>query len=87
MIHTLRGERTGPRTLLSAALDEGSADFIAELISGKHIINPAYAYGDAHAQALWMEFAAVMDSARTEGWMYEGERAVSSRTRAEVLRT
>jgi hypothetical protein len=79
MIHTLQGPRTGPRTLLAAALNEGSADFLAELISGQHIINPAYPYGDAHERELWSEFSAAMDSTNTSAWMYQGDRAPPGR--------
>jgi predicted Zn-dependent protease DUF2268 len=79
MIHTLQGPRTGPRTLLASALDEGSADFLAELISGKHIINPAYTYGDAHESELWSEFKAAMDSTNMSAWMYQGDRAPPGR--------
>jgi len=79
MIHTLQGPRSGPRTLLSSAINEGSADFLAELISGKHIINPAYTYGDAHERELWTEFSAAMDSANTSAWMYQGDRAPPGR--------
>ena len=73
--HTLQASRAGPRTLLSAALGEGVADFIAELISGKHIINPAYEYGDARERELWAEFKAVMDSSDTSNWLYQGDKA------------
>lgn len=79
MIHTLQGPRTGPSTLLVSALNEGSADFLAEVISGKHIINPAYTYGDAHERALWSEFKAAMDSTNTGAWMYQGDRAPPGR--------
>jgi hypothetical protein len=75
MIHTLQGKREGKPTLLSAALGEGSADFLSELISGKHIINPAYAYGDAHEAELWAKFKAEMDSSNTSNWLYQGDRA------------
>ena len=70
--HTLQGARDGPQTLLRAALGEGSADFIAELVSGSHIINPAYAYGDAHTVELWAEFKSAMDSTDTSKWLYNG---------------
>lgn len=73
--HTLQARRTGPRTLLGAALGEGTADFIALLISGKTIINPAYAYGDAHERELWAEFRAMMDSSDTSNWLYQGDKA------------
>jgi predicted Zn-dependent protease DUF2268 len=74
MIHTLQGKRTGPQTLLRAALDEGSADFVSELVSGKHIANPAYAYGDAHEAELWAKFKTQMDSSKTADWLYQGDR-------------
>ncbi len=39
-------------------------------------INPAQrAYGDAHEQALWTEFAAAMHGGDTSKWLYEGDRA------------
>jgi len=74
MIHSLQARRLGKLTLLAAALDEGGADFLSELISGKHIINPAYAYGDAHEAELWARFRLEMDSSRTDGWMGQGDR-------------
>lgn len=74
-VHTLQARRAGPRTLLGASLGEGAADFIAELISGKHIVNPAYAYGDARERELWAEFRAVMDSTDTGNWLYQGDKA------------
>jgi hypothetical protein len=77
--HTLQASRGGPRTLLGAALGEGSADFIAELISGSHIINPAYTYGDAREKELWAEFKAAMDSSDTSNWLYQGDRATGGR--------
>src|SRR5205823_13680873 len=78
-IHTLQGRRNGPRTLLMSALDEGSADFIAELISGNHIASPAYAYGDAHEQELWREFQLAMDSTNTGAWLFQGDQTPPGR--------
>ena len=70
--HTLQGAREGSGTLLRAALGEGSADFIAELIAGAHILNPAYEYGDAHVPELWSEFKVAMDSTDMSKWLYNG---------------
>lgn len=74
MIHTLQGKRAGPETLLRDALDEGSADFLSELVSGKRIANPAYAYGDAHEAELWAKFKTHTDSSNTSDWLYQGDR-------------
>jgi hypothetical protein len=71
-VHTLQGPHNGGQTLLNAALTEGTADFIAELIAGSHIINPAYAYGDTHADELWTEFKSAMDSTDVSQWLYNG---------------
>lgn len=68
-VHTLQGH-SGPQTLLSQSLLEGGADFVAELIAGAHIINPAYEYGDAHADDLWAEFKGSMDSSDFSKWLY-----------------
>lgn len=76
-VHTLQGRRQGKLTLLAAALGEGTADFIAELISGSHIINPAYDYGDANETRLWAEFRLVMDSTDTSNWLYQGNRSTN----------
>lgn len=74
MVHTLQGKRAGTETLLAAALNEGSADFLAELVSGQHIQNPAYAYGDAHESELWAKFQLEMDGSNTSSWLYQGDQ-------------
>jgi hypothetical protein len=79
MIHTLQVPRPDPRTLLTASLNEGSADFLAELISGEHITNPAYAYGDAHESELWSEFKTAMDSTNVTAWLFQGDRVPPGR--------
>lgn len=61
-------------TLLRQSLVEGVADFVAELISGRHINPAAQAYADAHEGELWCEFRAQMDGTDTSGWMYNAAR-------------
>ncbi|HEX2202713.1 MAG TPA: DUF2268 domain-containing putative Zn-dependent protease [Longimicrobium sp.] len=64
-------------TLLEQSLLEGSADFVAELISGKHINAAAHAYGRANEKALWAEFRQAMGGRDYTGWLYgdpPGER-------------
>ncbi|MEH0158470.1 DUF2268 domain-containing putative Zn-dependent protease [Limibacter armeniacum] len=59
-------------TLLEQAIKEGSADFLGELISGKHINQTAFAYGEAHKEALEKEFQEKMNGMDYNGWLYGG---------------
>lgn len=61
-------------TLLRQSLVEGVADFVGELISGRHINPAAQAYGDAHERELWCEFRGQMNGTDTSGWMYNASR-------------
>jgi hypothetical protein len=57
-------------TLLAQSIFEGTADFVAELISGDHINAAAHEYGLAHEAELWQEFQEVMHGDQTAGWLY-----------------
>lgn len=59
----------GP-SLLSACLREGSADFIAELTSGKHINQHVHDFANAQEQKLWEEFKTRMNDKDYKGWLY-----------------
>ncbi|HEU0076276.1 MAG TPA: DUF2268 domain-containing putative Zn-dependent protease [Longimicrobiaceae bacterium] len=63
------------RSLLRQSLNEGVADFVAELISGRHINPAAHAYGDAHEGELWCEFRGQMHGTDTGAWLYNGSRS------------
>lgn len=56
--------------LLSASIKEGSADFIAELISGKHINQHVHDFADPKEKELWEEFRQRMDKKDYTGWLY-----------------
>lgn len=62
-------------TLLRQSLNEGVADFVAELISGAHINPTAHAYADAHEAALWCEFQGQMHGTDYSGWLYNGSQS------------
>jgi hypothetical protein len=62
-------------TLLTRAIGEGSADFIAELISGSHINPHLHEYGNPIEKELWLEFQKEMSGTDVSNWMYQGERA------------
>lgn len=69
--------QTGPEptTLLGAAIQEGSADFLGELISGGMINRSMHGYGDAHEAELWNAFAGEMHGTDLSHWLYQGNRA------------
>lgn len=57
-------------SLLAQSIREGSADFLCELITGKHANQDIYKYGDAHERELWNEFKLRMHKADWSGWLY-----------------
>jgi hypothetical protein len=64
-------------TLLNTSIVEGSADFITHRFLGLNINGSLYAYGEAHHDQLWCEFALACDTARfTFGnWLYAGAKS------------
>ncbi|PQJ78932.1 DUF2268 domain-containing putative Zn-dependent protease [Polaribacter porphyrae] len=61
---------SGKDNLLKQSIIEGSADFIGELISGKHINLVPFNYGNKNEEALCKEFVKVMDSKDYNDWLY-----------------
>ncbi|HYP27622.1 MAG TPA: DUF2268 domain-containing putative Zn-dependent protease [Blastocatellia bacterium] len=61
-----------PKTLLGKSIQEGSADFIGELISDDTINPDQKSYGDRHEAELWREFQKEMNGASVANWMYNG---------------
>jgi hypothetical protein len=57
-------------TLLAACIKEGSADFIAELISGRHINQHVHDFADPMEKELWLEFKERMNGKDYRGWLY-----------------
>jgi hypothetical protein len=58
------------RTLLSASIKEGAADFIGELVTGKHINKHIHDYANPNEEALWKEFKDRMHKKDFSGWLY-----------------
>lgn len=57
--------------LLAACINEGSADFIGELISGGGLNSQTHIYGNANEARLWTEFQKIMDDREdSHDWMY-----------------
>lgn len=57
-------------TLLEQSIMEGGADFLGEMISGIHLNQETFNYGEAHEDALTAEFAALMYNTRYNDWLY-----------------
>ncbi len=57
-------------SLLAKAIQEGGADFIGELISGKSINSHLKEYGRTHEPDLWEQFRKEMDKPDTSKWLY-----------------
>ena len=71
-IHMLqRWPENGNTTLLQQSILEGSADFIAELVTGKHGNFNANAYGNKNKEALCEEFVLLMNNTNKTDWLYQ----------------
>jgi len=66
---------TSDKSLLASSIVEGSADFLAEMISGAHINPLAHAYGDAHEAQVWAEFQADIQKKDMSRWLYNGDES------------
>ncbi len=64
------------RTLLAKSIQEGSADFVAELAVGEHINPHVHGYAEPREEQIWRLFEPVMHEKfggeKTGGWMYGG---------------
>jgi hypothetical protein len=57
-------------SLLEQSIREGSADFLSELISGKHINQHIHDFADPKEKELWNEFKDKMNGKDYDGWLY-----------------
>jgi hypothetical protein len=57
-------------TLLAMSIREGSADFLAELISGRHINHHVHDFAEPREAELWQEFRSKMHGKDPAGWLY-----------------
>ena len=75
LVHYQQKYPEGERTLLHESIKEGSADFIAELISGKNINTHLHDYGNPRERELWTEFKREMNRTNVNDWLYNGSAA------------
>jgi|CXWL01.1.fsa_nt_gi hypothetical protein len=72
LIHYQQKFPKGDRALLNSVIGEGSADFIAELIAGKHINHHLHDYGNQKERDLWLELKRSMATNDSSLWLYNG---------------
>ena len=70
LIHFNQNYPSENPTLLEQSIKEGSADFIGELISGKHINEVAFNYVNKNEKQLCAEFVKIMNDTNYHGWLY-----------------
>ena len=70
-VHYLQ-KKNGPATLLRGAIDEGMADFLAELTTGRRGASRYFTYGDAHEKDVWADFKKEMDGTNWSNWIANG---------------
>ncbi|SIS82544.1 Predicted Zn-dependent protease [Chryseobacterium ureilyticum] len=70
LVHTQQNLKGNEQTnLLGLCLKEGSADFIAELLTGKKVEAPYIDYGMAHQDIVWQNFTKEKDGFDFQNWL------------------
>ena len=77
-------ELDGKTDLLGYCLQEGAADFIAELLLPKPYTTPYLTYGRQHERALWQEFKPVLSNPDASQWLYNGDQAQAQHRPADL---
>ena len=65
----------GEKNLLAKAIQEGSCDFVGELMSGGNINGHLKAYAEPRQKELWAEFSAQMGGMDISKWVYNGSKS------------
>jgi hypothetical protein len=64
-------QRHPDNDLLAKCMREGTADFVAELVSGHNLNAHIKVYGDAHEEQLWMKFQRdITKNEHEDDWLY-----------------
>jgi hypothetical protein len=79
LIHFQQAGMASDTTLLKAAILEGMADFIGELISGKSANQSLLIYGKGKEQEIWKDFKKEMYLDRAYNWIGNGEQKNSDK--------
>lgn len=69
LVHTQQNLKGTKTNLLGLCLKEGSADFIAELLTGEKVEAPYIEYGIQHQKSLWNDFQKEMNGDDFQNWL------------------
>lgn len=83
LVHFQQRTRNAP-TLLGKAIQEGSADFVAELLTGANVNSHLHAYGDPRELALWNAFKLEMMGTSHANWLYNGGTVTATSRPADL---
>ena len=75
LIHYQQPSGILQNSLLYKSLREGTGDFVAELISGRHINEHVHEWANQREDSLWTAFRAQMNDTDTSGWLYNANNA------------
>lgn len=78
-IQQAKFSRTAPANVLAQAIHEGAADFLTELILGRHINVHVHEWALPREAELWLEFREIMHGKDSEDWLYGGDSAGEGR--------
>ena len=68
-------QKVPSRTVLEKVFKEGSADFLASLVTDRVFNARVYAYGRAHEAALWRQLSAELDGTDASKWLYRASES------------
>ena len=74
MVHCQQKNMSPDTTLLKAAIVEGMADFIGELISGKSSNERLLIYGKGKEKQIWVDFKKEMYLDKASNWIANGDQ-------------
>ncbi len=77
-IHYLQ-KAGGPPTLLHGAIDEGMADFLAELTAGANPNARLRAYGLPHEKEIWADFQKEMAGEKWDNWIANSDQETAAK--------
>jgi len=77
-IHTIQKPSNDP-SLLKGAINEGMADFLAELTTGHQPNASLQPYGQAHEKEIWADFVKEMAGSKWSNWIANGSQETADK--------